>query len=153
MLERAQLIADVRAAMRRLTTSVDGLDQRAAEHFGITRADLRAIDNLRSGGPMTASELAAAVGISSGGLSIALERLERSGYLRRTPHPDDRRSVLIEASEAVAVPEQEVFGELGRRMHEMLSRYGDGELRTIRDYLEGAAHLAEAAAPRASGAR
>ena len=129
--------------MRQLTTAIDGLDQRAAEHFGITRNDLRLIDILRSNGPLTASRLARAVGLTSGGLSIALERLERVGYIRRTQHPDDRRSVLVEATDTVAPLEAEVFGVVGQRMNALLQTYTDEQLATIKDYLASTTAITE----------
>ena len=46
-------------------------------------------------GPSTPSRLAAATGLSSGGVTVALDRLEKAGYLRRQPNPDDRRSLLV----------------------------------------------------------
>jgi DNA-binding MarR family transcriptional regulator len=125
--------------MRRLTTEIDGLDERAAAHFGVNRTDLRVIDTLRSRGPLTASALARSVSLTSGGLSIALERLERIGYIRRSPHPDDRRSVLVEATESVAPLEQKVFGRLGKRMNQLLRGYSNEQLATIQHYLEGVA--------------
>jgi DNA-binding MarR family transcriptional regulator len=139
MSNRNELIGQVRAAMRRLTTEIDGLDECAAAHFGVNRTDLRVIDTLRSRGPLTASELARAVGLTSGGLSIALERLERLGYVRRSPHPEDRRSVLVDATEAVVPIEQEVFGRLGKRINQLLRGYSDEQLATIQHYLEGTA--------------
>jgi DNA-binding MarR family transcriptional regulator len=133
--------------MRRLSTEIDGLDQRAAEHFGVSRTDLRVIDNLRSSGPMTPSRLARAVGLTSGGLSIALERLERIGYIRRSRHPEDRRSVVVEATDAVVPFETAIFGALGRRMNRLLGGYSDEQLQTIKDYLEHAASLTASSGP------
>ena len=109
MSSRAELIGEVLAAMRRLSTEIDGLDQRAADRFGINRTDLQLIDVLRTSGPRTATELAKAVGLTSGGLSIALDRLERVGYVRRYQHPDDRRRVIIEATETLEPLEREMF--------------------------------------------
>ena len=148
---RQRLIGEVRGAMRRLSIEIDGLDQRAAEHFGISRTDLRVIDNLRSTGPLMPSQLARAVGLTSGGLSIALERLERIGYIRRSQHPEDRRSVVVEATDAVVPLESAVFGALGRRMNRLLAGYSDDELRTIKHYLEHAASLTAGAGPHATG--
>jgi DNA-binding MarR family transcriptional regulator len=147
MSNRKQLIGEVREAMRRLSTEIDGLDQRAAEHFGVSRTDLRVIDNLRSAGAMTATQLARAVGLTSGGLSIALERLERIGYISRSRHPDDRRSVVVEATDAVVPLETAVFGALGRRMNQLLARYSSEELHTIKHYLEHAALLTAGSGP------
>src|SRR6516162_3759708 len=125
MSNRRQLVDEVRRAMRRLSIEIDGLDQRAADHFGISRTDLRVIDNLRSSGPLTPSQLARAVGLTSGGLSIALERLERIGYIRRSQHPQDRRRVVVEATDAVVPFETAVFAALGRSMNRLLAGYSD----------------------------
>jgi DNA-binding MarR family transcriptional regulator len=151
MSNRKALLGEVRTAMRRLTTQIDGLDQQAANRFGVNRTDLHLIDTLRSRGPLTASELARSVGLTSGGLSIALERLERSGYIRRSPHPEDRRSVLVEATDALVPLERQVFGGIGRRMDKLLCGYTDEQLETIKHYLEQAAAVtAESVAELAS---
>src|SRR6516162_5766899 len=96
---RAELIGEVLAAMRRLSTEIDGLDQRAADRFGINRTDLHLIDVLRTDGPMTATELARAGGLTSGVPSIALVRRERVGYVRRYQHPVDLLFVVTETTE------------------------------------------------------
>src|SRR5262245_27263443 len=127
--------------MRRLSTEIDALDQRAADYFGINRTDLHLVDVLRSRGPLTASQLARAVGLTSGGLSIALERLERIGYVRRSQHPNDRRSVLVEATDALAPLEAEMFGALAERTKKLLGMYNREQLTTIKLYLEHAAEI------------
>jgi hypothetical protein len=119
-MSRTEPLSATLAAIRRLGTEVDGLDQRATTRFGISRTDLHLIDRLRSDGPQKPSRLARSVGLTSGGLSIALERLERIGYIRRSQHPDDRRSVLVDATEAIVPFETEVFGPLIRRMTALL---------------------------------
>jgi DNA-binding MarR family transcriptional regulator len=146
------LLGDALAAIRRLGTEVDGLDQRAASHFAIGRTDLHLIDRLRSEGPQTPSELARSVGLTSGGLSIALERLERLGYIRRSQHPDDRRSVLVEVTDAIVPLENEVFGPVIRNMRSLLATYDDRDLATIRDYLDRAAVVVSQSGPGASPA-
>jgi DNA-binding MarR family transcriptional regulator len=143
---RAELADEVFAAMRRLSTEIDALDQRAADSFGINRTDLHLIDVLRSSGPLTATQLARAVGLTSGGLSIALERLERLGYIRRSQHPDDRRSVLVEATEALAPLEAETFGPLAEQTQKLLHTYTREQLLTIKHYLENATAITSAAA-------
>jgi DNA-binding MarR family transcriptional regulator len=144
---RAELIAATAGAMRGLGSEIDALDRRAASHFGISRTDLHTIETLRTAGPSTPTEIARAVGLTSGGLSIALERLEQMGYIRRSPHPSDRRRVLVEVTSAVAPLEAEVFGALIKQVNELLDTYTDNQLATIRDYLERAATTISQAAP------
>jgi DNA-binding MarR family transcriptional regulator len=141
MSSRAELVGEVLAAMRRLSTEIDGLDERAANHFGINRTDLQLIDVLRTKGPLNPTELAKAVGLTSGGLSIALERLERVGYVRRYQHPDDRRRVIVEASETLAPLEREMFATLQQQFQKLLRGYTREQLLTIKHYLEAAAEI------------
>ena len=111
----------VGAAMRRLTAEIDGLDQRAASRFGINRSDLRCLDVLRGVGPTTPTTLAGAVGMTTGGLSLALDRLESAGYVTRRPNANDRRSVIVEPTEHLAQVEREIFGPLVRGMGEIIA--------------------------------
>jgi len=143
---RSVLVNEVFAAMRRLSTEIDGLDQRAANHLGINRTDLHLIDVLRTSGPLTATQLARAIGLTSGGLSIALDRLEKLGYIRRSQHPDDRRSVLVEATDVLAPLEAELFGPLAQQIRKLLGAYTRDQLLTIKHYLEHAAEITNAAA-------
>ena len=141
MSSRAELIGEVLAAMRHLSTEIDGLDQRAADRFGINRTDLQLIDVLRTRGPMTATELAKAIGLTSGGLSIALDRLERVDYVRRHQHPDDRRRVIVEVTETLEPLEREMFAILQQRFRKLLGGYTREQLLTIKHYLEEAAAI------------
>jgi DNA-binding MarR family transcriptional regulator len=136
---KQQLIAEARRAMRRLSAEIDGLDQRTAEHFKVGRTDVHIIDTVDSRGPITPTELARTVGLTTGGLSIALERLERIGYLRRVRHPDDRRKVMVEATETIVLLQETMFAQLGRRMHAILGGYTAEQLDTITHFLDTAA--------------
>ena len=130
-----ELAIDAQAELRRLTTAIDGLDEKAALRFGINRTDLRCVDVLTSAGPRKPTELAAAVGLSSGGLSIALERLEKAGYIRRRQHPDDRRSVVVEATDKAHKVDDEIFGRIEQRMRRLFGSYDPGELDVILRFL------------------
>lgn len=132
---RSQRAVEAQTELRLLTTAIDGLDERAAEHFGINRTDLRCVDVLTSRGPLKPSELAAAVGLSSGGLSIALERLERAGYIKRRQHESDRRSVVVEATPKAHAVDEEIFGRIEERMRRLFSRYKPEELDLIIRFL------------------
>ena len=134
--DQRRLARGVEVELRRLSTAIDGLDQKAADHLGINRTDLRCLDVLTSAGPMRPSELAAAVRLTGGGLSIALERLERLGYVRRRQHEYDRRGVVVEATEKAQAADDEVFGAVERRMRRLLAGYQADELAVVQRFLE-----------------
>jgi DNA-binding MarR family transcriptional regulator len=83
--------------------------------------------------------------MTTGGLSLALDRLEAAGYVTRRPNSNDRCSVIVEPTEYLAKVESEVFGPLVRGMGEIFARYRDPDLEVIRDFLDRVAEAAAAA--------
>ena len=67
----------------------------AAERVGMGLTDMQMLHTLQLYGPATPSQLATSTRLSSGGVTVALDRLEKAGYIRREPNPADRRSLLI----------------------------------------------------------
>jgi len=67
----------------------------AAETVGLSLTDMQILHMLQLHGPSTPGSLRAWSGLSSGGVTVALDRLEKSGYVRRDPNPGDRRSSLV----------------------------------------------------------
>jgi len=49
-----------------------------------------------AGEPLTPSQIAERVLVASATMTATLDGLERRGWVRRIPNPDDRRSVLVE---------------------------------------------------------
>jgi DNA-binding MarR family transcriptional regulator len=69
-----------------------------AEH-GLTHPDWEVLCSLRLRRERNRSSpgsLAAELELSTGAMTSRLDRLEREGYVRRLPDPDDRRGVVIE---------------------------------------------------------
>ena len=58
---------------------------------------------LRIAGPkqqLSPTRLFKSLMLSSAGITSRLDRLERRGYVKRRRHPDDRRGVLVELTDA-----------------------------------------------------
>jgi len=71
----------------------------ALESFGIGYTDLDVLATLRRSGPpyrLRPADLLKAILIQSGSLTACLDRLERSGLIKRVPTPNDRRSRSVE---------------------------------------------------------
>lgn len=78
--------------------TLDALAGRLSD-LSLTPAELNVLANLADGRPRSVGELGQAVGSRSSTLTGVLDRLARRGLLDRRPHPDDRRSVLVELTE------------------------------------------------------
>ena len=63
-------------------------------------------------------DIAAELGITTGGTSKLVDRIEARGYCRRLPNPQDRRSSLLE----LTAEGRQVLAEAGRAFDEELRR-------------------------------
>lgn len=82
------------AAVRAMADALARFDDAACTAFGVGRTDLRAL-NLMEHGPVSAGELAAGLGLTSGSVTVLIDRLVEHGYVSRERSADDRRKVLI----------------------------------------------------------
>ncbi len=73
-------------------------------------------------GEQEARHLAVEAGISKGTLTGVMTTLERRGYVKRSPHPTDKRLVLVKSTEAG----DEVMAELYPRFNAEEARIADG---------------------------
>jgi DNA-binding MarR family transcriptional regulator len=67
---------------------------------GLSTAASSALNRLGRDGPHRLTELAQAQGVSQPGMTQLVTRMEREGLVRRTANRDDRRGVVVEATEA-----------------------------------------------------
>src|SRR5262245_20308937 len=130
------LVDAVLAELRGLGAEIDRLDRLAAGRYGLNRTDLHSLEIVGRSGGLTPTELAQALGFTTGGITTVIDRLERAGYARRRPDPRDRRRVVVEATELTAERDAEVFGQLILSTQQIAATYTDAELAVIRDFLE-----------------
>lgn len=81
--------------LRDLTGEITHLYRWLAESAGINHTDLMCLFFVRSTEGATPKALAQHVGLTSGATAILLNRLEKAGFIIRSPHPTDRRAVLL----------------------------------------------------------
>ena len=108
-----------------------------ARHLGMSTAEWKCLGLLDQHGPSTAGRLAELSGFTTGAITGVVDRLERGGYVRRRPHPSDRRSVIIEALPVKGFKERVVpiFESLLREMSAIGSHYSQKELATIAKFM------------------
>jgi len=141
----------VAASLRALSTEIDRLDQVAADRYGLNRTDMRALDIVGQAGPLAPTALARLLGFTTGGVTSVLDRLERAGYVRRRPDPNDRRRPGVPATAATTARDQEIFGDLIRRTSKLLATYTDDQLQVIHDFLDRTRQLTAEYADTLSG--
>lgn len=86
-------------AIRRIIRSVDIYSHKLGLTCGVTVPQLSCLLRIAEVGPLTLKDLSAAVDLSPSTLVGIVDRLEQKGLVQRTRSTEDRRQVLITATE------------------------------------------------------
>ncbi len=125
----------------RHSTAVVLFHQAVAERLGLGPTDHKCLDLLRerggiaAGETITASKLAAITGLTTGAMTGVVARLERAGFLRREPDPQDQRRQLLYPDMERAREIHNVFAPIRKDVATLLEGLDKHELTTIAKFL------------------
>jgi DNA-binding MarR family transcriptional regulator len=132
---REQLLRELGDEVRASQRATDTVDELVCELLGINRTDGRCLDILDQHGRMTAGRLGELSGLSSGAVTGVIDRLERGGYARRVPDPDDRRRVLVELTPKTQTLAWELMGgPMSDAAQPIIKRYTVEQLEMLLDF-------------------
>lgn len=136
-ISKKELIVEIHAMERELSTATVLFHQVVAEKAGLSGADHKYLDLVIRHGPMTAGKMAELSGLTTGAVTGVIDRLENEGLVKREKDPGDRRKVLIvpqrqKAMQQVGKHFETTLIELGK----LYERFSLSELQTIRKYLQ-----------------
>ena len=121
---------------RELSTHTVLFHETLAARLGIAPTDIKCIGVIGfSRRPVTAGDLVAATGLTSGAVTGIIDRLEHAGFVRRERDPDDRRRVIITPLPAAAQKVASLFDDLGKAMMKLASSLTDAELAAVERYM------------------
>jgi len=121
---------------REFSNAVVFFHEAVASHLGMNAAEWKCLGLLDQYGPSTASRLAELSGFTTGAITGIVDRLEKTGYVRRKPNPNDRRSVIVEPQRVRELKERIalIFQSLGHAMAQIASGYSSKELAAIAEF-------------------
>ena len=82
-------------------------EQAVVRDTPITLPQMHTLEILGQQSPLRMKELAAKMGVTTGTLTVNVDRLEKQGLVARIPHETDRRSILV----ALTPAGEELFHE------------------------------------------
>ena len=129
----AQLRETVIRCLREFIAGSIIYNQQVADRVGLRLTDMQCINVLELMGPSTPGELARSTGLTTGGVTVMLDRLEKGGYVKRAPNPRDRRSVLVRLNPAKLKRIQAFYREVNQQMAALLDETPEPELRSMVD--------------------
>ena len=110
--------------------------QNMAQKIGVSHTDLKSAEILNETGPITAGELSKITGLSTGSVTALINRLEKSGYVKRERDQLDGRRVMI-----APIPERQEqikshYQSLSMATKVLGSSYNEQELILINQFVE-----------------
>jgi DNA-binding MarR family transcriptional regulator len=117
----------------------NAVDARLKSEFGLPLTHFEPMSVMDRIAGCRVYDIANELGITTGGTSKLVDRIEASGYCRRLPNPDDRRSSLLELTEAG----RRLFAKAGVAFDDELQRRLGAALpeRTLRQFASTLARL------------
>lgn len=131
---RAALHSEIQRAMRQLIAGTILFNQKVADRAGLHLTDMQCINLLDLFGPVTPGKLAEATGLTTGGVTVMLDRLEKAGVVKREPNPNDRRSVLVRVNPAKLRKIQALYDAIDEQFEALLADTPEAELRVIANF-------------------
>jgi MarR family transcriptional regulator, organic hydroperoxide resistance regulator len=110
-------------------------NQRLADQLGINYTDQQVLNLVDLAGGAKPGQLARMTGLTTGGVTVCLDRLERGGFIHRERNPDDRRSVIVRTNPERMRKVVALYRSVNEVMAEIFSAYSEGELETVLDFL------------------
>lgn len=136
----------VAASLQRFGLERDRMRSALARAASITGTDLDALEHLEADGPLTQRQLGDRLSLTSGAITMLVDRLVHGGWVHRRPHPGDRRAVLLEL--AVEAPNSIPAGlaQYHRRIETLTARIPREHREAVRTFLQEATEAAARAA-------
>jgi DNA-binding MarR family transcriptional regulator len=133
---RDEVLNELGFQFRVMQTEFEDHDAAVAALLGLNNTDMRVLDFLGrtgdphsfEGAPTTAGDLARASGLTTGAVTAVVDRLEKGGWLRRRPHPTDRRRVVVELTDKTVQMTIDIYGPLKERGQAKLAGFTVAEL-------------------------
>lgn len=144
---RTQLLQALDETLRKVGAQSVLISDLVATRVGLNSTDLECLDLLYLAGVTTAGTLSRHTGLTTGATTAVIDRLERSGFVRRRRDTEDRRCVLVEVMPSSAGRIKPLYALLASRLAQLNKQYDDRELGIVVDYLSraldaGADHVA-----------
>jgi DNA-binding MarR family transcriptional regulator len=119
------------AVMNTIRTADMVFDQigRLLRPLGVSAAGGLVLGQLRDNGAMSPSELGERLIVTRATVTGLVDSLERPGYVRRSPNPADRRSLMIEITPQGLDVVKEVRTRIHRHEKALLAGFSGDELR------------------------
>lgn len=122
LMEQLQFLGEV------VNTETALFQHLAAAQHGLGITDMKTLSILLREGPMTAGEIGNRLSLTSGSVTMLIDRLERRDLVKRQPHANDRRKVIVTVNQEKLTTGDDVYRSMGDAFARQLDTYSTEQL-------------------------
>jgi DNA-binding MarR family transcriptional regulator len=131
---RALLHASLVRQIRHFIAAAILFNQKVADHAGLRLIDMQCMGVLELLGPSTPGKLAECTGLTTGGVTVMLDRLEKAGYVKREKNPNDRRSVIVHVNPKKLQKMNVYYAEINEQLEVFLAAMPVSDVGTVVEF-------------------
>jgi DNA-binding MarR family transcriptional regulator len=129
-------VAPPTALLREFLRVSADFERRLGRDLEVNPTDLTAMEHLIESGPLSPSEIAARLGVTTAAATTIVDRLARVGHVHRRSNEQDRRGVLVVPESGSIRRALDVIRPMVQEVDGALSEFDEAEQRAITAYLE-----------------
>ena len=136
--KREEIFRSLLREVRRFIANAVLFNQHLADELGVNATDYQVLNLVDLRGFAKPGELARLTGLTTGGVTVAIDRLEKAGFVRRERNPADRRSVIVRPVAGKMRKVFELYKPVIGAMQKVVSAYDLDDLATITEFFRRA---------------
>ena len=107
-----------------------------ARRMGLGASEMAALEHLQGAGELTPGQLGRRLSMTSGAVTALVDRMERDGYVERSPNPNDRRRSLVRVTAVGAEEGMRHLRALAAELGEVIDGLSEEERRAVGRFTE-----------------
>ncbi len=119
--------------LQRAANTIQSLGMKHLDEHGLTPSQFAVLEALYHVGPLCLSDLAQKILRTSGNLTMVVDNLERSGYVKRVPSAEDRRYIRAEITDSGRKLIASIFPQHAAQITELMGRLTPEEQDQLRE--------------------
>jgi DNA-binding MarR family transcriptional regulator len=129
-------LSDVTLRIQEFITLSKEYESAISRRLGINATDTAALGELMMNGPMSPTDLARRLQISTAAVTTVVDRLNAADHVTREPHPTDRRGVLIVLTPETVRRAMRTLMPVASAINSTLDEFDESERAVIGRYLD-----------------
>ena len=128
-------VHETTSLLRDILQISDAFEAHMGRSLTVNPTDLKAMEQLIMNGPLSPTQIASRLGVSTAAATVVIDRLTSVGHVTRTANPTDRRGVVVVPSPASVDQAMGVLMPMVMGIDRVIHEFTEAEQEVITQYL------------------